>query len=182
MRSRWGAHVWLHPWVAEPIANRQRYDVPWLPAEAIEAGRLLPEEGVFRWQEFRFQIRPFPGQTWWHCAFDTHVDGRHVLFSGDNFQPPTRWNGTGGFCAYNGSCFTGFASSARTVIDLAPDLICNGHRCIYEYDADHYHRILKWCEDAEASVRDLCPTGDDWLADYDPRACRWEPFVTNRPR
>lgn len=177
VRSRWGAHVWLHPWVAEPIANRQRYDVPWLPAEAIEAGRLLPEEGVFRWQEFRFQIRPFPGQTWWHCAFDTHVDGRHVLFSGDNFQPPTRWNGTGGFCAYNGSCFTGFASSARTVIDLAPDLICNGHRCIYEYDADHYHRILKWCEDVEASVRDLCPTGDDWLADYDPRACRWEPFV-----
>ena len=126
MRSRWGAHVWLHPWVAEPIANRQRYDVPWLPAETIEAGRLLPEEGVFRWQEFRFQIRPFPGQTWWHCAFDTHVDGRHVLFSGDNFQPPTRWNGTGGFCAYNGSCFT--ASSARTGIDLAPDLICNGHR------------------------------------------------------
>jgi len=23
----------------------------------------------------------------------------------------------------------------------------------------------------------LCPSGDDWLADYDLRACRWEPFV-----
>ena len=105
------------------------------------------------------------------------------MFSGDNFQPPTRWNGTGGFCAYNGNCFTGFASAARTVIDLAPDLICNGHRCIYECDADHYHRILKWCEDAEASVRDLYPTGDDWLADYDPRTCSWEPFLSSpRPR
>ncbi len=61
-------------------------------------------------------------------------------------------------------------------LDLAPDLICNGHRCIYECDADHYHRILKWFEDTEASVRDLYRTGDDWLADYDPRACRWEPF------
>ena len=72
----------------DPLADRSRYDLPWLPAEAIVADRLLPEEGSFRWCNHRFHIRPFPGQTWWHCAFDTDIDGRHVLFSGDNFQPP----------------------------------------------------------------------------------------------
>jgi len=126
-----GARIWLHPWVAEPIADRSKYDVPWLPAKAVSADRLLPEEGNFRWRDYRFDIRPFPGQTWWHCAFDTQIDGSHVLFSGDNFQPPTRWNGTGGFCGYNGSHFSGFARSAQIVLDMAPDLICNGHRCIY---------------------------------------------------
>lgn len=177
VRQQWGASIWLHPRVAAPITDRDRLDVPWLPPESVQTDRILPEQGTFRWQQYRFGIRPFAGQTWWHCAFDTQVDGQHVLFSGDNFQPPTRWNGTGGFCAYNGSRFTGFADSARIVMELEPDLICNGHRCIYHYDADQYRRILKWCDSAEATVKALCPAGEDWLADYDPRVCRWEPFV-----
>lgn len=177
VRQRWGARVWLHPWVAEPIRDRDRLDVPWLPRESITADRILPEEGAFRWREYRFRIRPFPGQTWWHCAFDAHVDGQRVLFSGDNFQPPTRWNGTGGFCAYNGSRFhEGFTRSAQAALDVAPDIVCNGHGCIYRFDAGHYRRILAWSARAEDTVRALCPSGQDWLADYDPRTRRWEPF------
>lgn len=189
-RRRWGAQVWLHPRVAEPIVDRDRWDVPWLPAESVVVDRALPRAGGFRWRAYRFDIRPFPGQTWWHCAFDTHVDGRHVLFSGDNFQPATRWNGTGGFCAYNGSRFDGWAASAQTVLDLAPELICNGHRCIYHFDADHYRRIAPWAESAAAATRALCPSAADpsaagdegWLADYDPRARRFEPFVRQARR
>ncbi len=177
VRQRWGAAVWLHPWVAEPIRDRNRFEVPWLPAESVEADRLLPTEGRFRWNEYAFSIRPFPGQTWWHCAFDAHIDGRHVLFSGDNFQPPSRWNGTGGFCAFNGSRFgEGFARSAQVVLDMAPDLICNGHGCIYPFSADQYRRIVRWSDGAEESVRALC-AHDDWLAAYDPRGMRLQPFV-----
>jgi glyoxylase-like metal-dependent hydrolase (beta-lactamase superfamily II) len=178
VRRRWGARVWLHPWVAEPLRDRDRLDVPYLPPDSVSADRTLPEEGVFLWREYRFRIRPFPGQTWWHCAFDAEVDGRQVLFSGDNFQPPTRWNGTGGFCAYNGSRFVeGFSRSAQAALDIAPDIVCNGHRCLYEFDAGHYRKILDWSQAAERTLRELCPSGRDWLADYDLRACRWEPFV-----
>ena len=177
VRQRWGAAVWLHPWVAEPIRDRNQFEVPWLPAESVEADRILPTEGRFRWSEYVFSIRPFPGQTWWHCAFDAHIDGQHVLFSGDNFQPPSRWNGTGGFCAFNGSRFAeGFARSAQVVLDMAPDLICNGHGCIYPFSADQYRRIVRWSEGAEESVRALSAS-DDWLAAYDPRSMRLQPFV-----
>lgn len=178
VRKQYGAKVWLHPWVAKPMVDRNVMDVPWLPADSIVPDRLLPEEGAFKWGEYDFQIRPFPGQTLWHCAFDTDIFGQHVLFSGDNFQPPTRWNGTGGFCAFNGSRFIdGFGRSAQVVLDLKPDLICNGHGCVYRYDADLYRRILKWATQAEKAVRDLCPSGD-WVQDYDPRMMGWEPFRT----
>ena len=145
VRDKFGTKVWLHPWVAEPLRDRDVMNVPWLPTESIVPDRVLPEEGVFCWNQYRFNIRPFPGQTRWHCAFDTEIFGLHVLFSGDNFQPPTRWNGTGGFCAFNGCRFEeGFGRSAQIALDLNPDLICNGHGCVYQFDADHYRRILKW--------------------------------------
>ncbi len=176
LRDRYDAEVWLHPWVAGPLQDRNRDDLPWLPADSVTPDRLLPEAGTFRWNRYRFQIWPFPGQTWWHCAFQTEVAGQRVLFSGDNFQPPSRWNGTGGFCSFNGSRFSeGFSRSAATVLELSPDLICNGHGCVYRYSAGHYRRILRWSERAERAVRDLCPS-EAWLADYDCRGMAWVPF------
>lgn len=181
MRQQYGAKVWLHPWVEAPLRQRDRWDVPWLPARDVVADRRWPEQGRCRWREYEFEIHPFPGQTHWHCAFATQVDGRRVLFSGDNFQPPSRWNGTGGFCSFNGSRFgEGFARSAQLVLDLAPELICNGHGCVYRFAPSHYRRILKWSARAEKAVQALCPS-PDWLADYDCRATVWEPFV-NRAR
>ena len=177
-----GTAAWLHPRVAEPLVDRDRLDVPWLPADSLRVDRLLPRRGAFRWQEYRFGCRDLAGQTHWHAAFDTVVDGQRVLFSGDNFQPPTRWNGTGGFCAFNRSRFReGFADSARAVLELAPDIVCNGHRCMYRFAGSHYRRIVAWAGRAERAVRALCPSAA-WLSDYDVHATRFEPFaVRTRP-
>ncbi len=178
VREEYDSAVWLHPWVAEPIRDRDVLDVPWLPNEDIKPDRTLPEEGRFLWGGYRFHIRPYPGQTWWHCAFDAEISGQHVLFSGDNFQPPSRWNGTGGFCAFNGGKFRdGFSRSAQIALDLSPDLICNGHGCIYRFHRGHYKRILKWSEQAEQVVRKLC-SSVHWSTEYDFRVMRWEPFRT----
>lgn len=178
LRRDFGTRVWLHPWVAEPLRDRDRYDLPWLVVDSIAIDRLLPETGRFRWREYVFDIRPLPGQTRWHCAVFTRIDGQRVLFSGDNFQPPSRWNGTGGFCAFNGSRFRdGFAPSARAVLDISPDVICNGHRAMYRFAPSHYRRIAAWSERAEKAVRDLCPSAA-WLSDYDCRAGHWQPFIS----
>lgn len=177
LRRRYGAQVWLHPRVAEPVRDRDRYDLPWLPAESVIADRMLPEDGAFTWCEYELTSHNYPGQTRWHAAICGRVDGLRVLFSGDNYQPPTRWNGTGGFCAFNGSRFqTGFAVSASRALALHPDIVCNGHRCVYRFSRTHYRRILHWTKRAEAAVRNLCP-GDSWLMQYDYHAVRFQPFV-----
>ena len=181
VRQRYGARVVLHPRVVEPIRDRDRYDVPYLPTDSVAPDRVLPDEGVFRWGGHRLVVRSFPGQTWWHCAFDADIDGRRVLVSGDNFQPPTRWNGTGGFCAYNRSRFDGFTRSAAAALDIAPDIVCNGHSIIYAFAPSHYRRIPAWSATAEKAVRALCPS-PTWLDDYDPRWVRWEPFVSRAVR
>lgn len=157
-KEKYGAQCWMHPWIADVLRNSDKLDLPYLPAAPIVADRVLPETGKFRWNEYEFHIWPMPAQTRYHCAFMTCIDGRRVLFSGDSLQSPSRWNGTGGFCAYNRSDFGDFRRSARLVLNVKPHLIANGHQVVYRFHPSHYRRILRWADMAERAVRDLCPS------------------------
>jgi hypothetical protein len=122
---------------------------------------LLPERGAWRWNEYEFRVAPFPGQTWWHAAYQARIDGAEVFFGGDNFQPASRWNGTGGYSAYNGSRFReGFVRSAWLVLDWSPDVLCNGHQCFFRFRPSRFRKIIRWALATEKAVKDLCPTGD----------------------
>jgi len=96
----------------------------------------------------------------------TTVDGKKVMFGGDSFQPASRWNGTGGFCAHNNSRFrNGFVPSARLALRWKPDILASGHRAFFRFTPSRFRRILKWAAFAEKAVRVLCPSGN-LEADY----------------
>jgi glyoxylase-like metal-dependent hydrolase (beta-lactamase superfamily II) len=161
LRERHGARVWLHPQVAGPLREIGAMDVPWLPKQPVIPDALLPEDGEWTWNEYAFRVAHFPGQTWGHCALMAAVDDRRVFFGGDSFQPPSRWNGTGGFCAYNGSRFRdGFVRSARMVMDWRPDVVACGHQTYVAYNPKYYRKVIVWANRAEQAVRALCPSGD----------------------
>ncbi len=161
-----GAHVVLHPWVAEPLADVRGTQAPWLPFQDLRPDELWPETGEWAWRDLTFRVAPFPGQTLWHCAFASRIDGRLVAFVGDSFQPPSRWNGTGGFCAYNRSLFgDGFARSARLLLDWRPQWLAAGHGTISSFEPARFHRVRRWARSAERAVRALCPSGD-LMRDY----------------
>ncbi len=140
MKGKYGAEAWMHPWLAEVLGDSDKLDLPFLPASPIKADRVLPETGEFAWNEYRFDIWLMPARTRWHCAFMATVDGWRVFFSGDSYQSPSRWNGTGGFCAANNSRFDAFRDSARLVSRVKPDIIANGHQVVYRYHASHYEK------------------------------------------
>lgn len=161
LREKYGAKAWLHPWIAQILKRPDKALRPWMRSYPITADRLWPERGPWSWNEYGFEVAPWPGQTWWHCAFMATVDGQRVLFAGDSFVPTTRWNGTGGFCAYNLSRFAeGFAPSAQLALDWKPDLLADGHGNYCEFVPAKFRRIRQWVPRAEKAVRDLCPSGD----------------------
>jgi len=91
----------------------------------------------------------------------TDIAGKRVLISGDSFQPASRWNGTGGFCAFNGSHFSlGFKRSAEQIIKWAPDLLAAGHGTYFRFSPRYFQKVLKWATEAEEAMRELCPSGD----------------------
>lgn len=158
---RRGVKLHLHPRVAGPLTDPHKYEKVFFKIDRkLKPDSILPRKGVWRWNDFRFRIAPFPGQTWWHAAHLTEIDGRRVLFGGDNFQPNSRWQGTGGFSSFNGSRFDGFAESAQLVLDWKPDIIANGHRTYVHFHPSQFRKIIQWARRAEKAVADLCPSGD----------------------
>jgi glyoxylase-like metal-dependent hydrolase (beta-lactamase superfamily II) len=158
-QKAFGATVWLHPRVAEAMAPVNLGLLPFFPRKLPTRPRRWPDHGRWRWNEHDFRIAHFPGQTWWHCCFMTTIDSRRVLFAGDSFQPPTRWNGTGGFCSSNNSRFDGFARSASLVLDWKPDLLATGHCTYYRFHPSQFRKIAAWSRRAEAATNALCPSG-----------------------
>ena len=158
LKQRYGAGIWLHPQVAAPLREIGALDVPWLPKEPVIADALLPQYGAWIWNEFSIRVAHFPGQTWWHCALMTTVNGQKVFFGGDNFQPPSRWNGTGGFSAFNGSHFKrGYAPSVRLILRWKPDVVACGHGTYVKFSSRYYRKVLAWAAQAGTAVRALCP-------------------------
>ena len=161
LASRFGTLIVLHPSVAEPLRDVHATIAPWLPAQDIHADELWPRTGTWRWNEHMFEVAPFPGQTCWHCAFMTEIDGRRVAFTGDTYQPGSRWNGTGGYCAYNRSLFReGFTHGSRLMLSWRPEWLAAGHGTVARFDPSRFHAVIRWSRRAEATVRALCPSGD----------------------
>ncbi len=161
LRDKFGATTWLHPQVAEPWANPSRTILPWLKDVSLKPFELLPTRGIWRWNEYEFRVAPWPGQTWWHCVFMTEVDGRKVMFGGDSFQPSAKWNGTGGFCAFNNSRFlNGYIPSAELAIDWNPDIIAAGHECCYLFSKAKFDAIILWAKSTHNAILSLCPHKD----------------------
>jgi glyoxylase-like metal-dependent hydrolase (beta-lactamase superfamily II) len=157
---RRGVKLWLHPTVAALLKDPAAIDMPWLPYEPILPDALLPRRGQWTWNEYTFHVAPFAGQTWWHCAMMTTIDGQRVFFGGDSFQPASRWNGTGGFCAYNACSFAGFIASSRLIRAWKPQIVANGHNTYHRFAASQYARIERWAKRAQQAVKNLCPGGD----------------------
>ncbi|MFC1508715.1 MBL fold metallo-hydrolase [Candidatus Omnitrophota bacterium] len=161
MRTRYHAKSVLHPLVAEPLLDITQSYVPWLPAESTVTDEFWPTEGLWRWNEYEFKVAHAPGQTWWHCVFMTNIDGKSVCFTGDSFQPNTRWNGTGGFCAYNNSRFSnGFIPTSQKILSWDPDILAAGHASFFSYSTTKFEKIIAWAQHAEEAVTALCPNND----------------------
>ncbi len=161
IRERFGARICLHPRVAAPLREIGRIDAPYLPEQAIAPDEMLPVEGRWTWNEYRFDVAPFAGQTWWHGAIRVRVAGKYVAFTGDNFQPTSRWNGTGGYSSFNGSRFQeGFVDSARRLLDWKPDVIAAGHGTYFRFSPSQFRKIIRWAQQTEKTLAALCPDGD----------------------
>lgn len=166
----------LAPLLAKPHAFRR----PYLPERPVRVDRELPELGEFEWRGYQFHAFDFPGQTDLHALYATALDGRRVVFSGDNFYPPQQWGGTGGLCGLNGGHpLKGWRRSIELVLQLEPDWLLAAHVQPFPYRRADFQAMLAWSEAVTEAMRSLAPDGN-LERHHDPHLIELSPYCQAR--
>jgi glyoxylase-like metal-dependent hydrolase (beta-lactamase superfamily II) len=173
-----GAELWAEQHVAHVAERCEQVRRPWLAPCGVRCRRRLAHGETFRWREHSFTAHWMPGQTDGHAGYSARIDGRSVLFTGDNFFLPQCCGGYGGLCGFNGAWdpLSGYGASARQVLDLAPDWLLMEHDMASPFRREWFECGLRWCDQVALLQRALSP-GEDRARHCNPYLVAFEPFV-----
>ena len=188
LRKKWGVKLWAidkmgpvceHPEWFDYCAPIQAYGQMFegKPIESVTFDRLFKDGESFEWEGFTFTIDWMPGQTEFALAVQGMIDGRRVVFTGDNmFGDPANPRHTGHECvvAHNSSVLEeGYIYGAEYLSRLKPDLIMGGHSYVMPDPAAFVERYRTWAYAIRDAYKGLLV---DYPYDYDPFWVRVQPY------
>jgi len=168
-----GTRCWALDLVADVLEQPARWaSTPCVFPKPIRVERRLQDGEQFRWEEYEFEMRYAPGQTEYHSVYAGLIDGRKVAFTGDNyFVAEVLRGGRTEVAPYQTTVLRNsfqlgmHRRCAAVMRDLAPELICPGHRevlpCV-KADLDAYCDFI---ERKDRVFRELVPPPADHYVD-----------------
>ncbi|MCE9605671.1 MAG: MBL fold metallo-hydrolase [Planctomycetia bacterium] len=173
--------VWTLDRIADVIERPDTYRAPYVDPRPVSIARRLKDGETIAWHEHRLRIHHQPGQTDFAMGIEAEIDGRKVLFTGDNFYRADQYSGSGGWSGHNRGLPAGYVYTLERIIALKPDWILAEHGGALEYSPVDFAARLDWAREAAASADALSPSGDH-RRDWNPHAIRFEPaIVGTRP-
>jgi glyoxylase-like metal-dependent hydrolase (beta-lactamase superfamily II) len=147
------------------------------PIESVKFDRLFKDGESFQWEGYTFTIDWMPGQTEFALAVQGMIDGRKVVFTGDNlFGDPEDSRHTGHECvtAHNSAIFEeGYIYGAEYLTRIKPDLIMGGHSYVMPRPAAFIERYRTWAYAMRDAFKEILV---DYPYDFDPFWVRAEPY------
>jgi glyoxylase-like metal-dependent hydrolase (beta-lactamase superfamily II) len=185
LREKWGCQVWAIDRMEAVCKNPLHYDYAAAsPAygtglNQVTFDRVFRDGETFEWEDYRFTVDWMPGQTEFALAVRGTIDGRSVVFTGDNiFGDPDdlEQNGHEAVVARNSSILEeGYILAAEYLSRIQPDLILGSHSYVMDHPKDFIERYRRWSLQMRDAYRDLL-SGDDYRYGYDPFWVRAEPY------
>lgn len=173
LQQHFNTQCWALDCVAQVIADPAAWaSTPCCYDKAIKVQRILRDGEAFHWRGFDFEIHYAPGQTEYHSVIVGNIDGKRILFSGDNlflFNPQA-----GGIEREIAIQTTVMRNSfqlemhrrcASVMSALTPDLICPGHGELIAMDQSRTAEYTDYIERKEKILRDLVGEPADHFID-----------------
>jgi glyoxylase-like metal-dependent hydrolase (beta-lactamase superfamily II) len=168
--------VWSLDAVAGPIAQPFLLRAPFLDARPVKFDKTPKDGGTLTWREYRFTFSHLPGQSEFTMGIQTTIDNKTCYFTADNFFHQDMFSGSGGWMGLNRSFPPLYASSAKKVLDAAPQWVLAEHGGPFEFSAEDFRRRIDWARASTNAADALCLTGNH-LHDWNPHRVHFEPLV-----
>ena len=190
LRKKYGTQIWAIDRMGPMCERPERFDYcasiqsygqmfDGAPIQGVKFDRLFKDGESFEWEGYRFTIDWMPGQTEFALALTGMIDGKRVVFTGDNiFGDPDdpRHTGHEAVVARNsGILEEGYIYGAEYLSRLKPDLIMGGHSYVMPNPAAFVERYRRWSYEMRDAFRALS-SEDDYRLWYDPFWVRAEPY------
>ncbi|MBN2288179.1 MAG: MBL fold metallo-hydrolase, partial [Candidatus Glassbacteria bacterium] len=141
------AGIWVYENMLDVFENPARYRLPCLLPFPIRADRVLRNGEKVQWEEYTLEFFHLPGQTEFHQGLAAVIDGRKVMFTGDN-----TWNKLYPDKIRNGPVVPhnvyfldgGFITCTQKMLDYLPDIVCPAHTEEYSPTAQDLEEFLGW--------------------------------------
>ena len=176
MPNRESFQVWTLDEIARPIAEPFGRTAFGLDARSIRTDRWLKNGETVVWRDFSFDVRHFPGQTYFTMGLLTTIDGRRGFFTADNFFHADQFSGSGGWSGRNRGWPDLYAKSAKAVLDAAPEWVLAEHGGAFEFNAEDFQRRVRWGQLAAKAADSISPSGS-FRRDWHPSRIQVEPLV-----
>lgn len=172
-----GVKFWTMDTIADKCENPRAYDYPAMIAsyglgfEAAKIDRVLKAGDVIEWEGYKLHIDWMPGQTEFGNALWLELDGKRIVFTGDNIFGDTNDPAQSGHeCVVaRNSAITeeGYLVAARYLRDLKPDIIMGAHGWLMTEPAVFIDRYHDWALRIIRHYKELLPD-EDYEYLFDP--------------
>ncbi len=172
-----GVKFWTMDSIADKCENPRYYDYPAMIGtynagfESARIDRVLKAGDVIEWEGYKLHIDWMPGQTEFGNALWLELDGKRIVFTGDNlFGDPADVAQNGHECVVaRNSAITeeGYLVAAKYLQQLKPDIIMGAHSVLMTDPAAFIERFHDWSQRIIQQYKNLLPDIDyEYL--YDP--------------
>ncbi|MCE9603625.1 MAG: MBL fold metallo-hydrolase [Planctomycetia bacterium] len=185
LREKWGAQIWALERMADVCAHPEWFDYA-APIQAYGKGidgvkfdRLFKDGEALKWEGCEFTIDWMPGQTEFALGVQGVVDGKRIVFTGDNIfgdpSDPVQTGHEAVVCHNSAILDEGYILGAEYLSRSKPDLLLGGHSYVMPEPAAFIERYRKWSYAMRDAFRELIRE-EDYRYGFDPFWVRAQPY------
>ena len=175
VKRKWGAKLWAMDHLVDILEHPAAYNLPSLWPEPMKVDRVLHDGEKITWEGIPLQFFYLPGQTEYTEGLMIQIDGKKLMFDGDNVFKPlpgepiiAHFN-----CRNYQRIGGGHLYSAKRLIEVRPDYICPNHTGWLRATPETLQAYLREAEEVQGIWKQIIDQPDpeigvdnNWLSFY----------------
>jgi glyoxylase-like metal-dependent hydrolase (beta-lactamase superfamily II) len=158
LSNEFNAPVYAFETMVDVMENPTNYRLGCLIDRPIKVDRVLKEGEIFHWEDYKFQVFHFPGQTEYHMGLLMEIDGKQIFFTGDTITQrsfvdrDTNINGIN-LCKLGKD--VGFMKCADILLKINPDYIAISHYGVIKCTKEMLLKFKEFVSEYEPTIMDI---------------------------
>jgi hypothetical protein len=178
LQQKYNIPVYALENLVDVMANPTHYRIGCLIDTPIKVDRVLKDGETFTWDDYKFQIFHFPGQTEYHMGLFTEIDGKSVFFVGDSMQPdllniPETNNNCINLCQLGDN--VGSVKCADILLKFNPEYLASSHMGFFKVNKEMLENYKAHVSKYKALMADLLAQDDPNIG-FDPNWIHFKPI------